>query len=343
MKEGKLSKSDITKNIIVLDKSVHGLFKHLVDHKIKIVDQDDFEFFFDVKRYNNGQLFLTHTQEFINQWELKEGDKVLFYYDDKTEGFAVNIKKNDSGENKKETTPCSNTIPVDEEDKEKLIKTISDTYKSVAIEYYNTFSKRHYLPTKKANSSLVINGFTERNLTFNFCHAYLKQNHDAIVWQEIPIINVDRQHVDSIIIDKNWIIYIEAKRLYDITHFELLLDDLDRIKKHHSDIPLPLNPPAKKLVVLLADHYCNGAGKKKEYKDHYYDNFFKGQDIKSLSEIEKDYPKLLDKIASAKISKVSDIQTINIKGDKEYNIPIQDELDYTIYCGVYFIDGTEKK
>lgn len=343
MKEGKLSKSDVTRNFIVLEDSVRGLFEHLVGHKIKIIDQDDCEFFFDVRRYNNGQLFLYQTQGFINQWNLKECDEVFFDFDDKIGSFIVNITEKGNGNiGKKKEFSNSNTVILDKTSKEDLIKTISDTYKSVVGIYKNTFNERHYLPTKKANSSLVINGFTERNLTFNFCHAYLKQNEDAIVWQEIPIIDVARQHVDSIIIDKEWVIFLEAKRLYDITHFEFLLDDLKRIKKYYKDIPLPLNSPSKKIVVLLADHYYNGECKKKEYKDYYYDRFFSGQDVKSLSEIEEDYPKLLDKIASAKISKVNDIQTINIQGDKNCNIPLQDELIYSIYCGAYFIDGTEK-
>lgn len=348
MKNEKLSNNDVNvkKNIIALDKNVHGLFKPFVNQKIRIVDQDDYEFYFDVKRYKNGQLFLSQTKDFVNQWNLKEGDILSFKYNSNICSFTVDISKKGISQERKETSNSfPETITIDEKSKTDIISTISQTYQSVVDEYSNTFVRNCYLPTKSAQSSLVINGFTERNLTFNFCHAYLMQNSDAIVWQEIPIIDVNRQHVDSIIIDKknDLVIYLEAKRLYDITHFEFLLDDLDRIKRYHSNIPLPLNPPAKKIVVLLADLYFNGVCKKKEYKDCYYDKFFSSQEIKSLPEIEKDYPKLQEKIISAKISKVNDIQTINIQGDNKYNIPINGNLDYTIYCGVYFIDGTEKK
>lgn len=113
MKKGKLTNSDVTRNFIVLDKSVHGLFKHLVEHKIKIVDQDDCEFFFDVKRYKNGQLFLTQTQDFIDQWNLKESDEIQFKYDDRIDSFVVNIKKNDYGHSKKDTSTL-NTALIDE-------------------------------------------------------------------------------------------------------------------------------------------------------------------------------------------------------------------------------------
>ena len=342
MKEGKLTDSDVTRNFIVLDKSVHGLFKHLVEHRIKIVDQDDCEFFFDVKRYKNGQLFLTQTQGFIDQWNLKESDIIQFKYDDKIESFVVNIKKNDSGQ-KKEDTLSSNTASIDEKEKLKLLSTISEAYTSVVSEYSNIFKTKCYLPTKVALSSLVINGFTERNLTFNFCHSYLKKHPNAIVWQEIPIKNADRQHVDSIIIDNDWIIYLEAKRLYDIAHFKLLLDDLDRIKNLHPDIPLPLEHPTNKAIVLLADHYFNGESKKKKDKEEIYDLFFSGQNVNVEPEIIKDYPRLAD-INSAKIRKVEiKDPSIKILRKNEYNINVWDDLVYTIYCGVCFLDETEKK
>ena len=342
MKEGKLTNSDVTRNFIVLDKSVHGLFKHLVEHRIKIVDQDDCEFFFDVKRYKNGQLFLTQTQGFIDQWNLKESDIIQFKYDDKIESFVVNIKKNDSGQ-KKEDTLSSNTASIDEKEKLKLLSTISETCTSIVSEYSNIFNTKCYLPTKVALSSLVINGFTERNLTFNFCHSYLKKHPNAIVWQEIPIKNADRQHVDSIIIDNDWIIYLEAKRLYDIAHFKLLLDDLDRIKNLHPDIPLPLEHPTNKAIVLLADHYFNGESKKKKDKEEIYDLFFSGQNVNVEPEIIKDYPRLAD-INSAKIRKVEiKDPSIKILRENEYNINVWDDLVYTIYCGVCFLDETEKK
>ena len=233
-------------------------------------------------------------------------------------------------------------VSLNAQSKTNILSIIPEIYQSVVNEYNNTFNRQCYLPTKASQSSLVINGFTERNLTFNFCHSYLKQNPNAIVWQEIPITSVNRQHVDSIIIDKDWIIYIEAKRLYDLTHFELLLKDLDRIKEIHSNIPLPKKHPTNKAVVLLADHYYQGNGKKFKEKK-YYDDFFTGKGVEEWSEICEDLnlaKKLTRRAKSSKINAVCDkALPISIKGDyNELNIGIAEEIVYTIYCGVFFFE-----
>lgn len=352
MNKGKLAHSDVTTNRITLDESVRDLFKPFLDSHVTIRDQDDCEFEFEVTRSiiiskkgkKTERLFLAQTKDFIDLLDLKEGDEIHFRHDvrnGKSGSFVVEIKENGTR---------SNVPSMDEQKKDKLIKVIFETYKSVVNEYENIFNENRYLPTKEAQSSLVINGFTERNLTFNFCHNYLKQPFNleqhpkAIVWQEIPIISVDREHVDSIVIDNdnNWVIYLEAKRLYDVKHFKSLLNDLKRIRDFHSDIPLPTNSPTNKVVVLLADHYYHGDGKKFKEKQC-YDDFFTGKDVKkeALYEIcAKDInlaKKLASKLKSAKISTVcDDVQPITIIG--EYNINIKDKIVYTIYCGAFFIE-----
>ena len=228
---------------------------------------------------------------------------------------------------------------IDEEKREKLLKTVSDTYQAVVNEYERIFLTNCYLPTK-TSPSLIINGFTERNLTFNFCHSYLSQHHNAIVWQEIPIKGIDRQHVDSIIIDNDWVIFLEAKRLYDITYFESLLSDLQRIKVFHSYIPLPPKHPKNKAVVLLADQYFHGdTSKGEKYKTNYYDNFFTSNDIIKMPEIDK-----LSKPLRKDIDKISNIRckfepiTISKNNYNINKINITKDIYYTIYCGVYFIE-----
>lgn len=87
------------------------------------------------------------------------------------------------------------------------------------------------------------NGFTERNLTFNFCSKYkenrkLKDSNVKIaVWQEVPIHN--KQHFDSVIIDfdQQTVFIIEAKRLYNINYYEKLKEDLKRIQLYYPEIP----------------------------------------------------------------------------------------------------------
>lgn len=231
--------------------------------------------------------------------------------------------------------------------KEDLLRIVTETYKSVIKKYKDIFNKKGYLPTK-THSSLGINGFTERNLTFNFCNSYL-ENQEAIVWQEIPFFSEKhkRQHVDSIIIDEKnkWVIYLEAKRFYNLRYFNNILIDLNRIKNNHLDIPLPKNfQPDHKAVVLLADHYCHDDCNGQKYKLNYYDKFFTGQDVDELpptiKEKDSEFADSWTKnIESSKISSVCDSieeSIISIKGSK-YNIDINDEIVYTIYCGVYFI------
>ena len=343
MKNGKLSNSDVKLNFnfITLEEKDRGLFKPFVNQKIRIVDQDDYEFYFDVTRCNR-QLRLYHTKDFVNQWNLKAGDVLSFNYNSDICSFTVDVKG--IGQERKETSnSLPKTVTIDEKNKTDILSTISQTYQSVIDEYNNTFVRNCYLPTKSTQSSLVINGFTERNLTFNFCHSYLKRKPNAIVWQEVPIHSVNRQHVDSIIIDNDWIIFIEAKRLYDLTHFELLLKDLDRIMKLHSEIPLPPKHPTNKAVVLLADHYFNGESKKKKDKEEIYDLFFSGQHVIADPEILNDHPGLKE-INSTKINKVDiNDRSINISRDNNYNIGVRDDLVYTIYCGVCFLGETEKK
>lgn len=232
-----------------------------------------------------------------------------------------------------------------------ITEIIKETYKAVVVEYNNIFIGNSYLPTKKAKQpSLVINGFTERNLTFNFCHTYLKQHPNAIVWQEIPIDKVKNQHIDSIIIDKDedLVIYLEAKRLYDISSFEDLLEDFSRIEYRYSKIPIPptQKPLKNKAVVLLADHYYSGEIKNKKLKEDYYDVFFNGKKINVMDELSNKGRNLLEAIDSSKnrICKDTDIHSsILIPKGNNYNIDIEKDIVYTIYCGVYFLDCSENK
>ena len=269
MDNGKLSETDVTTKIIHLDNNVRGLFEsYKKGETVKIVEKDSgCVFSFKVK---GGQLIQENSnknkkktlkdkdKDFFNLFVLEKGDEIIFNRGNEKDCFVVEIKEEKG----------SNIVSMDEHKKEQLIDVISKTYTSIINEYDRIFNTEQYLPTKASRYS--INGFTERNLTFNFCHNYLnlikqeqEENPNAIVWQEVPINNTNGEHIDSIIIDKynNWVIYLEAKRFYDIHHFKYLLDDLKRIKKKHSDIPLPYdsNPesPLKKVVILKSASNLN--------------------------------------------------------------------------------------
>ena len=119
----------------------------------------------------------------------------------------------------------------------------------VVDEYQSFFNK--LLPTRTSNTPRAI-GFTERNLTFYFCHRYMDYFCDTsgeiFTWQEMPFNEANRQHIDSILFHfgkdvgkgerRNVLYYIEAKRLYDDKHVEMLTkDDYKRIKNNFKNIP----------------------------------------------------------------------------------------------------------
>lgn len=109
------------------------------------------------------------------------------------------------------------------------------------------------------------NGFTERNLTFNFSHNYLLENQDAIIWQESPL--KDGKHFDTLIIDeeKRAIIVVEAKRLQNEKKTESIYNDFRRINNHFEEINLPSDKLSySKYGLLLIDVWIS---KKKEDND----------------------------------------------------------------------------
>ncbi len=113
------------------------------------------------------------------------------------------------------------------------------------------------------------NGFTERNLTFNFCHQYLnyhknQNTKDIIVWQEIPTANPEcskrNNHFDSLIIAKNKIenngsiFYIESKRIRNTSRHNSLKADLTKIQNSYKFIPdYESFQTYDKFAILLAD------------------------------------------------------------------------------------------
>lgn len=107
-------------------------------------------------------------------------------------------------------------------------------------------------------------GFTERNITFNFCNAFLKKSNDEnlIVWQEVPIKNNNDEnysgHFDSLIIDdhNHKLFMIEAKRLNETKKIDSINSDLVRIKNKWSSINFGEKDDRKtylKYLLILVD------------------------------------------------------------------------------------------
>lgn len=144
--------------------------------------------------------------------------------------------------------PNSILIDVDKSHTDVVTGIVAEVLDKMENSYKGILIDQEYLPTRNKI------GFTERNLTFYFCHHYLEVRHhnisNIIVWQEMPLEsdkNHDnkRQHIDSIIIDKQEhdidIFYIEAKRVYD-SSFVMgeecsLKSDFDRIINNCSLLP----------------------------------------------------------------------------------------------------------
>lgn len=107
---------------------------------------------------------------------------------------------------------------------------ISRTFETTCQSYKHILE--NYYPAHDSN------GFTERNLTFNFSHNYLSENKEAIIWQECPL--KDGKHFDTLIIDdqKNSIVIVEAKRLNSEGKLNEIVNDFDRIVKFNNEIGL---------------------------------------------------------------------------------------------------------
>lgn len=111
--------------------------------------------------------------------------------------------------------------------------------------------------------SFETTGFTECNLTFNFCHEALCLDENLIVWQEAPLSNKE-EHLDSIIFDDvNKSIYIvEAKRLGAEGAISSIKNDMDRLEdlstqwtkiRGVDDCYVPERKNYKKYFVILVD------------------------------------------------------------------------------------------
>lgn len=188
----------------------------------------------------------------------------------------------------------SNIKYVDEKDFVIDINAIIDKM----VDYYQRiFCDKKLLPTNDVDNNRAT-GFTERNLTFNFCHNYLDLNEEGLVWQEMPIIGQSRQHIDSVIVHSDTLILLEAKRLHSPYHFEELTSenvsytkrehkivqygDLRRLQTYYKNIPIYNDlKPKECYAILLADFLIqrgkNEQSKNDEYRScyqQYFDNEF---------------------------------------------------------------------
>lgn len=112
-------------------------------------------------------------------------------------------------------------------------------------------------------------GFTERNLTHNFCAQYeaLSDNEDLVVWQEAPV-KYTKEHVDSLIIDEDTAFMIEAKRIMTKSEVDSIKADVERMEKiaNTSEEKLKGIKNVKHLyIVVVADFWRTGKTEKEQY------------------------------------------------------------------------------
>lgn len=161
-----------------------------------------------------------------------------------------------------------------------------ETTKDFIKDVFNGMVKRYEVILKKYYPAFGSNGFTERNLTFNFCNSYLELSSDykddVIIWQEVPIKIPDTKksnnHIDSLIIDneRKLLIFIEAKRIRNERTYQSLEDDIKRIKDNYQNIPgIDNDTILKKYGVFLTDIWTPKVkkGKRGVLKEKMKDDF----------------------------------------------------------------------
>lgn len=138
---------------------------------------------------------------------------------------------------------------------------------------FNRMVERYQIILENYYPAFQSNGFTERNLTFNFCNSYFELssnfNDDVLIWQEVPIKNLNsnklNNHIDSLIIDinKKILIFIEAKRIRNIKTYNLLKEDISRVLKNQNIPPFEDISLFEKYGLFLTDIWTSKAKKDK--------------------------------------------------------------------------------
>ena len=185
---------------------------------------------------------------------------------------------------------------------------VKEIFDNMCNSYQRIFGNPDFLPTNDKDNNRAT-GFTERNLTFNFCHSYLELNERGVIWQEMPIIGQSHQHIDSVIVHSDTLLLIEAKRLHSPYHFEELTSkpshrttrqhrtnpygDLHRLQTYYKDIPIFDKQKYKACyAILLADFLIQRSNNKQTKIEDYhsfYKEYFDNQEYKVFENDKMEY------------------------------------------------------
>lgn len=97
-------------------------------------------------------------------------------------------------------------------------------------------------------------GFPERNLSFQFGHAFLQSYRGALVFQEVTFNS--KEHLDTLLVNAGCAIALECKALLNERRAQSLRDDIERLE----DTVIPRmktrfrrDPPSKWFTVVLCE------------------------------------------------------------------------------------------
>ena len=240
----KLSNSDVKYYRISINSKYRDCF---LGHQKVIIDSNEYNIF-----DSGSSIYITGLCMLHKQYNAQEGTQIELTPDGEN---RYKIKYLNGTDCSKKKSNCKGTsyAASNSKDIDKLradvIGNVVEVLNKMQESYHGILVDQKYLPTRGKI------GFTERNLTFYFCHHYLELRKDnlsnIIVWQEMPLESDEnhdnhRQHIDSIIIDKHDneidLFYIEAKRIFNPSFVDnreksSLQNDYDRIIENCKLLP----------------------------------------------------------------------------------------------------------
>lgn len=225
-----LSKTDVDSGRIVIHKKDRDYFNGYQNVKINDINYHIYD--------SGSSLYISKFSNLHKQHNAQEGSIIRLTCKGENQFEIEYSNKTNHSDKKNSCIGTHNTALAVLKD---VLDKMEESYRGIIVD-------QNYLPTRDRI------GFTERNLTFYFCHHYLELRKvnisNIIVWQEMPLDsdkNNDnqRQHIDSILIDKHDneidIFYIEAKRIFDSSFVDgeksSLRKDYKRIIKNCKLLP----------------------------------------------------------------------------------------------------------
>ena len=263
------------------DKKDYVVYFHINDNGIKIEEKKTWS--------DSNRFMINHMREFYAMMRDKGLKDFVITIDRINKEIFISLPPKKGTNFTQHNSSC-----ITHNDTKDFVIDIETILANMVSYYQSIFCDKNLLPTNDEDNNRAT-GFTERNLTFNFCHNYLDlYKGKGFVWQEMPIIGQSRQHIDSVIVHSDTLILIEAKRLHSPYHFEELTSenvsstnrehktvqygDLRRLQTYYKDIPIYKDvKPKQCYAILLADFFIQRGKNTQSINDKYrlsYQKYF---------------------------------------------------------------------